>query len=242
MRKSVVASTGLVALCAAAVGTAVAQDGATNSSGTALTVDATVSPNKAGTNKKPQPVKLKVKVHWETAVEVEKPVTQSATVFFPPGSLYNGAKHPKCSQNVLARKGPAGCPKGSVMGKGSGVAYADDVYTKPQITVVNGGKSAVYLYTVMTNPARVKAPVPGKITKLSSGPWAYKLELTVPRTLQNVAGVPIALRDVSVTAGKGDWLATTSCPADKQWRYEVETFFAAPVTGSAKYADSVPCR
>jgi hypothetical protein len=93
----------------------------------------------------------------------------------------------------MSRSGISGCPKGSIMGKGSAVAFADTVLTYPKITVDNGDRSTVYLWTVMTNPARVQAPVVGKITK-AGGKWAYKLELTVPRALQIVAGVPIALR------------------------------------------------
>ena len=88
-------------------------------------------------------------------------------MLFPKGGLYNGAKFPKCSETTLARKGVSGCPKGSIMGKGSGKAMADDVPTYPKVTIVNGGAKRVYFYTVMTNPARVQAPIVGKITKLS---------------------------------------------------------------------------
>jgi hypothetical protein len=232
MRKVLAAAAGVAAAGALAI-PAIAQSG-----GTTMTVDAKVSPSKAGTKKKPKGVKLKVKVTWDTPGDVEKPVIQKADVLFPQGSLYNGAKHDKCSQAVLARSGPKACPKGSIMGSGSGNAFADDVITKPTITVVNGGGSSVFLYTVMTNPARVQAPVPGKITKMS-GKWAYKLHLEVPRNLQIVAGVPIALRDLTINAGKGDWLATTSCPSSKKWDFEVETFLSTG--GSSKTASSVTC-
>jgi hypothetical protein len=204
---------------------------------TTVTAEAKVSPDKPGTKKKPRGVKLKVDVHWDTPGDVEKPVVQRATVLFPKGSKYNGGKFPKCSANTMSRRGLNGCPKGSIMGKGSAVAYADTVMTYPKITVVNGGKSTVYLWTVMTNPARVQAPVPGKITK-QSGKWAYKLELTVPQSLQIVAGVPIALKDFTVTAGKKDWLATTGCPGGK-WPFQGETFFDNG--GSGVFESSVDC-
>jgi hypothetical protein len=232
MRKVLVAAAGVAAAGALAM-PAVAQTPETT-----MTAKATVSPSKAGTKKKPKGVKLKVKVTWDTPGDVEKPVVQKADVLFPKGSLYNGGKHDKCSEAVLSRGGPSKCPKDSIMGKGSGNAFADDVITRPTITVVNGGADKVFLYTVMTNPARVQAPVPGKITKMS-GKWAYKLHLEVPRNLQIVAGVPIALRDLTITAGKGDWLATTSCPSSKKWDFEVETFLSTG--GSSKTASSVSC-
>lgn len=204
---------------------------------TTVTAEAQVTPDKPGTEKKPRGVQLEIDVHWDTPGDVEKPVVQRATVMFPKGSKYNGGKVPKCSADTMPRKGINGCPKGSIMGKGSAVAYADTVMTYPKITVVNGGKDRIYLWTVMTNPARVQAPVPGKLTKVS-GKFAYELELTVPPSLQIVAGVPIALKDFSVSAGKKDWLATTGCPGG-EWPFEGQTFFDNGTSSS--FASSVEC-
>jgi hypothetical protein len=232
MRTVLVAAAGAIALVVAPA-SAQAQDAPTE-----VSVNAKVTPNKAGTKRKPRPVKLKVDVHWETPDGFEKPIVQSADALFPKGSLYNGAKYPKCSQNTLARRGTRACPKGSIMGKGRATAFADDVLTHPQITVVNGGARKVYLYTIMNVPARVQAPVPGTITKMR-GKWAYRVHFEVPRVLQIVAGVPIALRDFSVTAGKGDWLATTGCSGGR-WPFSVETFYSTG--GSTTYEDSIRCR
>jgi hypothetical protein len=225
----------LIGLLAAGVASvAIAQ----SSSSTVLTAKATVSPSKAGTKKHPQGVKLTVKTTWTTAGDGDKPVVQKAYVLFPKGSLYNGAKYPKCSQTVLARKGPKACPKGSIMGTGTGSAFADTVLTHPHITVVNGGATRSYLYTVLDNPARVQAPVPGVITKMS-GKWAYKLTLTVPDVLQVVAGVPIALRDLTFHIGRGSWLATTGCTGGK-WPFSVQTFYDNGQSSTA--VSSVRCR
>ena len=77
-------------------------------------------------------------------------------------------------------------------------------------------------------------PVPATITK-TSGKWAYKLHLSVPTSLQVVAGVPIALRDIKITAGgksyAKDWLATTSCSGGK-YPYQLTTGFAPDSAGS----------
>ena len=204
-----------------------------------MTVDATVSPNKAGTKRHPQGVKLGVTAKFDIPEAYDPPLVDRVTVLFPKGGLYNGAKYPKCSETRLARRGVSGCPKGSIMGKASGKAMADDVPTYPKVTIVNGGARRVYFYTVMTNPARVQVPVVAKVTKLS-GKWSYKVEADIPKALQIVAGIPIVLHELKGSAGKGDWLATTSCPRDKRWRYHAEGVFTTGET--IIYDDSVPCR
>ena len=239
MRKFLIPAVAVLALVAVEVAPTNAQD----SSQTKLTVTPTVSPNKAGTKKKPQGVKLTFKINLDTPADLDKPVMQSGDVLFPKGSLYNGAKFTKCAEAKLAASGPKGCPKESIMGTGTGDAYADTVITHPQLTIINGGGSNVWIWTVLTNPARVQKIVPGKITKMS-GQWAYKLHFEVPTALQIVAGVPIALRDLTVTSGgksyAKDWLATTSCPANKKWPFSMT---ANLDTGtSINYASTVACK
>ncbi|HEV7754134.1 MAG TPA: hypothetical protein VGO71_21460 [Baekduia sp.] len=239
MRKFLIPAIAVLALVAVEVAPTVAQD----SPQTTLTVTPTVSPSKAGTKKKPQGVKLTFKLHWETPGDLEKPVIRSSDVFFPKGSLYNGAKYPKCTEAKLNNGGLAACPPKSVMGHGTGDAFADTVITHPDITVVNGGANKVFLWTILTNPARVQKAVPGTITK-QSGKWAYKLHLTVPAALQLVAGVPIALRDLTIDSGgkayAKDWLATTSCPATKKWPFSVTTSLSTGIT--SKYDGTVACK
>lgn len=98
------------------------------------------------------------------------------------------------------------------MGQGGGVAYADKTITRPRITVVNGGPKIVYFYTVLNNPARVQEPVVGHITRLH-GHFIYHLSAVIPQNLRIVAGVPIEMTHLNVTAGRGHWLATTNAPA-----------------------------
>jgi hypothetical protein len=243
LRKSVITAVVATGVAAIGVGPVIAQSD--NPSQTVLSGSAVVSPSKAGTKSKPKGVKLTVKVHWETPEAFDKPITQTSDVLFPKGSKYNGAKYPKCSEQTMSRGGIKACPPHSIMGSGSGVAYADTVTTVPKITVVNGGGSKVYLFTVLKNPARVAAPVPGTITKTPNDPkWAYKLHLVVPTSLQIVAGVPIALRDIKITSGgksyAKDWLATTGCPASKKWPYQITTSFDNG--GSATFANSTTCK
>lgn len=240
MRKLLVAGlTGLVAVIV--TGAALAQ-----STGTwpGVVVTPTVSPNKAGTPKHPQGVKLKTVFHWAELGAASQPVVTSFHILFPKGSLYNGAHTPTCSVGILNSRGPGGCKKASIMGSGTGTAYADTTITHPAITVVNGGGKIVYFYTVLNNPARVQEPVIGHITR-TRGKYAYSLSVTVPNNLRIVAGVPIELTSLSVSAGKGNWLATTGCGAGGKWPFSVTTSYVNPntgATGSSSYTSSAHCR
>jgi len=204
-----------------------------------VSVDAKVIPNKAGTPRHPQGVVVDVTALIHIPNDYDPPLVDSVDVWFPKGGRYNGAKFPSCSESTLARRGLGGCPRGSIMGHGTATATADTVPTTPQITVVNGGATRVFFYTVLNNPARVQAPIVGVISK-SGGPWSYHLHATVPKTLQVVAGIPIRVSKFHIRAGRGDWIATTSCPRDHRWRYHSVTVFT---TGAQLvYDGSVPCR
>jgi hypothetical protein len=235
-------------LTALAMGTILVAPSVAQAPVTEVTVDANVSPNKAGTKRKPQGVKLGGTIRWESEPGIEPPIVTAFNILISKGGLYNGGKYPKCAEALINRRGPGACPRKSIMGSATGAAYADDVITRPKVTFVNGGARKICFYTVLTNPARVRTCVPGRITKMSHPKWSYRLRITVPEVLQVVAGVPIALRDLKWSAGgkpwAKDWLATTSCPKGNRWPFEVETFYLYEdgSTGSSKYADSVRCR
>ena len=239
MRKFLIPAVAALAVAAVEVAPTIAQD----EGPTTLKVDATVSPNNGGSKKKPQGHKIKVRIDVTTTGDVEHPIVQSGDVFFPKGSLYNGGKYPKCSKATLSRSGPSGCPKKSIMGKGSGSANADTVEAGPKVVVVNGGKNTVWFYVTLQRPARVRAPVEGKLTK-PGGKWAYKLHFDVPQSLQVVAGVPITLNYLTVEAGgkswAKDWLATTSCGAGNKWPFEAHANLNSGAT--VNYTDSVTCK
>lgn len=242
MRKLVVPVAGLM-LAAILIAPSVAQTPVTS-----VTVDAKVTPNKAGTKKKPQGVKLSGSIRWESEAGIEPPIVTAFDILISKGGVFNGGKYPKCSQAVLNRNGPSACPKKSIMGTATGEALADDVITRPKVTFVNGGARKICFYTVLTNPARVQTCVPGTITKLNHPKWGYRVKITVPEVLQVVAGVPIALRSIRWESGgrpwAKDWIATTSCPKGNKWGFQLETFYLYEdgSRSSSKFADSVKCR
>ena len=137
---------------------------------------------------------------WQGYNSADQPMVTGIDAWFPRGSVYNGARYPKCSLRTLDAAGPPGCPKGSIMGAGTGTATADTTITRPQITVVNGGADNGRTSALgVNNPARVQQPVIGHITRLS-GQFTYHLSATIPEDLRIVAGVPIKLTWLSVTA------------------------------------------
>ena len=237
MRKLVIAAVAGVVLAA---GTTVAL--AASSPWPAVTVKPSVTPNKAGTPSHPQGVKLKAAINWAALGSANQPIVTKFLLLFPKGARYNGGHTKTCPLKPLRNLGPSVCPKASIMGKGSGTAYADTTKTHPKITVVNGGQNTIYFYTVLNNPARVQEPVIGHVKKMS-GKWSYSLSVKVPGNLQVVAGVPIELTSLSVTAGKGNWLETTGCSGGK-WPFQITTSYLNSndnSTGSSTDASSLPC-
>lgn len=175
--------------------------------------------------KKPKSIQVDFGMTWQNDVKDGRSTLQGIEMLFPRGTIYNGAKHPICSLETLNTKGPSACPKGSKVGQGRALADADTVPTRAEITVFNGGPSQIFFYTTMTNPAVVQTPVIGNITKLASGPWAYRLTSAIPGKLQVVAGVPIFMTDLKIHVGSGNLLAAAKTPT----AFELSTTMSTPV-------------
>lgn len=168
--------------------------------------------NAQPSKRNPVPVTVDVQMEWDRSTNENATTLQKTTVLFPLGSIYRGAKLPKCTAAALNNGGVDGCPKGSVMGRGKAHAWADQVRTTANITVVNGGADRVFFYTTMTNPAVVQLPVEGRIRKLR-GKWAYELVTEVPTDLQVVAGVPIVVYKMDIKITNKKWLALNRPPS-----------------------------
>lgn len=207
---------------------------------TTFTVDAEVVPNKAGTPKDPQGVKIKASARFFSPEGVDPPIVTHGHALFPRAGDYNPQLFPRCSEQTLNRYGPEKCPEGSQIGAARASAYADNIITYPKIEIFNGGKKVAYGYVTLYRPALVQIAVPARIQELPSGMWKYKVSFKVPDVLQVVAGVPIAARSIKGWVGKGDLITTFSCPRNRRWPFEVTTYFTIgkPYT----YRDSVPCR
>jgi hypothetical protein len=235
MRKFPIAGAAVLVVAAAMAVAAFAQDVQTT-----FTVDAKVLPNKAGTPKKPQPVKVEVSARFFSPQGVDPPVVTSGELLFPRAGNYNPQLFPRCSAATLNRHGPEKCPKDSHIGSARASAYADTIITYPKIEIFNGGKKLALGYVTLYRPALVQIAVPARIQEMPNGMWKYRVTFKVPRVLQVVAGIPIAARTLDGWIGKGRLIESISCPKSRRWPYEVTTNFTVgqPYT----YRDAVPCR
>ena len=222
------------------VGAALAAPSLAQAPQTTLTIDAKVIPNKAGTPKNPQGVRIESSARFFSPPGVEPPVVTHGFALFPRNGNWNGGKYPKCTERILDRRGVGGCPKKSKIGHADATAYADTVITRPVIEIFNGGQKLALAYVTLYNPAFVQEALPIRIQEIKSGPWKYKASLKVPENLQVVAGVPIAARSIKGWIGRGELITTTSCPKNRRWPYELKAYFTIGVPYT--HRDAVPCR
>jgi hypothetical protein len=205
-----------------------------------LTVKAKVIPNKAGTPKNPQGVKIRASVEFFYPDGYDREPVDKGYMLFPKGGQYNGDDYPRCHPRRLARKGPSACPKRSFMGDIKGEVWADTVVTRPKIKVFNGGPKLALAHVTLYHPALVKEVVKVHVKKLRHRKWSYKASMDIPASLEIVAGIPIAPKKLYGTIGRGKWLATTHCPKSRRWEYMGKAWFTDGT--SITHRDSVPCR
>ncbi|MEX1141442.1 MAG: hypothetical protein WD993_08365 [Thermoleophilaceae bacterium] len=207
---------------------------------TTVRIKAKVIPSKAGTPRDPQGVKIRASARFFTPDGVEKPIATHGYALLPRAGEWNGGRYPKCDKRTLDREGPDGCPKRSRIGRATGTVYADNVITKPEIEIFNGGQRLAFAYVTLYHPALVQEAIPVRIKKLRRGRWGYRVSLRIPVSLQVVAGVPIAPRSLRGQVGRGKIITTTSCPRNRRWPYRVKTFFSNGT--SHTFDGSVRCR
>lgn len=207
---------------------------------TTFTAKARVVPNRAGTPQDPQGVVIHASARVTTKPGYERPIFQRGYALFPRAGNYNGDDFPRCSKRTLDRYGTERCPKRSRIGSGTGTVYADTVITRPRIEFFNGGNKLAFAYVTLYHPALVREAIPVHIKELPRGKWKYKASLSVPVTLQVVAGIPIAARTVRIKVGRGNLIESTSCPKSRRWPYLLRGYFS---NGSDyTYRSSVPCK
>jgi hypothetical protein len=230
----------VAALAATLVGALALPSVAQSPTETIIEGTAKVIPNRAGTPRNPQGVKIRFSGRVITPPGVEKPVITHGFALLPDAGEYNGGRYPKCSKRKLDRQGERGCPRGSLMGRIRATAWADNEITRPRIAVYNGGARLALAYVTLFNPAFVQEAIPVRVKKLRRGKWGYKVSLRVPKSLQIVTGVPISPRSARGTIGRDEWITTTSCPKSRRWPYVLKAFFN---TGeSYTLRDSTRCR
>lgn len=205
-----------------------------------LTAEVRGTPSRAGTPERPRGVKFHARAWIKHPDGGTRPLLQTIDVWLPKVGVFNHRKYQTCDLRRLSEGGPRRCPRGSIVGNQTYWDIEPDDRPKPHITVINGGADKVYLWVVLTNPARVAAPVVATITRIAgSRRWGAKAHVELPRYLQLVVGIPIHYETLSFTLGRKDWIASTNCPRDGQWRYHVLATFDNRRT--ATFDGGVPC-
>jgi hypothetical protein len=218
---------------------------------TKFTSTAKVTPKKAGTKKNPQGVKISGTLTFETITQgQQQPIITGGKVFLPKYGKWNGGKYPTCSKRRMEQdESTENCPKKSIMGKGNGSALADTVDARPSVVFVNGGKSTLWAFTTLYNPALIQRPIKIAIKKIKHPKWGYTATFKVPEVLQIVGGVPITLTSFKYSVGAKpyakDLIVTTGCPKSKKYPYQAEAFYRYvdlnDLTDSKIYKGTVPC-
>ena len=238
-----------ISLMAAVAAVAVAQTYQVPSA----TFDASVTPTKAGTKKKPKASKIRLSL----TVPKEARLTADQLVFHLPQHVRVSAKGFKyCPSTTLdTTKNPNKCPKGSKVGTGTATAAFGPTLQQINfnVTLFAGSRNELGIWLQATNLPIQKA-LRGIISK-SGSPYNQKLTIDIPRELQQQLGAWVYLTGLNATVGasngkrgrrRKNLVTTVGCPADKLHRFEARVRFVAnpnpPPTGEAVKTDTSACR
>jgi hypothetical protein len=185
---------------------------------------ATASPNKAGTAAHPRGLSIRAAARLIYPPDIDPPVVTALEIRSAPGIDWHGGKYVKCAKAALDAKGPRGCPRESIMGTATATGRADTVAARLDVVFVNGGEGIAYAYATLNRPARVRETLVIHTTRFRSGPWGHLESVKIPKTLQIVAGIPLALDRISLDIGgksyAKNYIASTACPSGG-WKYQV---------------------
>jgi hypothetical protein len=215
---------------------------------TRIVSSARATPDKAGTPQHPQGVSIAAKAELITPRDVDPPIVSRVEILVGKGLVWNEGRYATCSKQVLDRQGPGGCPPTSLMGSATATGMADTVAARLDLLFFNGGKHRKYAYATLNNPARVRETLVVDSSTPSGGPWAHRETVSVPRSLQIVAGIPLRLTRVRLKIGGKPYakkfITSTSCPAGG-WTYKVTTDYlqdSPDQPANTVNTGSIPCK
>lgn len=213
------------------------------------TMDASlkVSPSKAGTSKKPKPVRLTLGIEGATQSGTGQPDTSTRIrVQLPKGIKWNGKLWPKAKRCSVSKANAQGsmsvCPKGSKIGSGHVTALGGGGGVVEEIDldafVTTGGGLGLFL--TATQPLPINAMLEGKVS-------GQTIDVAIPANIQEpITGVPTGIRSLNFTVSgktkvKGKTrgaLESSTCSGGK-WTSKVTNVLR---TGTLTDSPSVSCR
>ena len=169
------------------------------------TVSMSLLSNRAGTKAKPRSVsRLTVQTNT-TVVPGEPPFAATrAVLHFDKNLVFGNSKFATCAKNVV-QTNPASCPAGSKIGSGSAQAQTSvGIKTTAAITAYNGPRTASgngKLFLLVREPTfNVNAVLDGTL-KPDTGKYGRKLDVAIPKNIQNIAGVVVTLTQFTTRVG-----------------------------------------
>jgi hypothetical protein len=149
------------------------------------TVDFTVKVAKKDRHKSHGGLTLRTAFKISDSTGAKPPPVTNTTLRFPKGAGVNAKYFKKCSASALQSKGPSGCSKASIIGKGTASADARPIIAavNAKITLYNGqpvgGNPSIIVYA----QPEISAPIviQGALKPQPKGsPYGYVLSVDVP--------------------------------------------------------------
>jgi hypothetical protein len=234
MRRIVLcATTALLMLCATA-------NAATP---TSVAVDAHITPVIRQFTTKTTPASLSIKLTFSTDNGDYTAALTQAVLDFSYGAHLNGNLFPSCAPKTL--QAGKSCPKGSLIGTGTGEGALADAVEPITLKLYNGpsGKSITFRIEGAT-PAHIDSAFAAPLETFSGGLYNYGLTVPVPEELHRIAGVDVSLHFLNVTVnakrkvhGKTrGYIETLICPPGALVPMGLQfSFLEAPVFHSDDY-------
>lgn len=214
-------------LCLSLAATALAQRGDPANTTNKLTVK--VSPNKAGTGKKPKAVTFNLGIAGGTKNGQGQPASStSLNTTLPKGFKINSkifakSKKTSCKLSTMrAQKSPSSCPKGSKVGSGLSIAKAGSLTENIKVSAyaLTNGNVGFYLDG---NPVKLGKTLEGKVVKGGRGlnvvidPDVYQ---PVPGLFTGITKLDVKFKaSVKYKGKKYGAVQTTDCPKSKKWGF-----------------------
>ena len=207
------------------------------------TFDATLTPAKVGTKKKP-------KSHSRRAqLEVNRPGTtvETITLKLGKGFKFSGKGFKKCTEEILLSSGPSGCPAGSKAGP-AGTAAARLEPGNGVVTFVISpfvGDADTFLIDVDADGLEIHSIIKGELTNRGR-----TMTITIPKELrQPLGGIDATLTAIDQTfsgkSGKNAIVSSTNCKNKKVAVSGTlgfaERFRPAPVPAPDTLVEKVKC-
>lgn len=186
---------------------------------TTVTVDSHVTPVIRKFQAKTTPSTLAINLKFATATGEPTAALTKAVLNFTYGAKLNGSLFPSCSADMI--RNHKACPKGSLIGTGTGLGALADAQEPITLQLYNGPRGKSITFRIKgERPAVIDVPFDAPLQTFNSGLYNYRLTVPVPEILQRIAGVEVSLDHLNVKVGatrkvngrKRGYVETLICP------------------------------